>query len=461
MNVLLISTYELGHQPLSLASPAAWLRRAGANVTCVDVSVTPLTEAMVANAGLIGISVPMHTATRLALTLLPRLRATAPEAFIVCYGLYAPLNASMLRAAGADCCLGGEVEAVLTAIWQRLAAGERPPSIDTIALHRLDLIQPDRSDLPPLNRYATLVTATEMRYAGYTETTRGCKHLCRHCPVVPVYNGRFRVVPRSTVLADIRAQVAAGARHITFGDPDFLNGPSHVLPIVRALHAEFPDVTYDVTIKVEHILRYAHLLPELRATGCIMVVSALEALDDEILARFAKRHTRADIVRAVELLRANDIALNATFVAFTPWTTRQRYRELLIGIAELGLIESVAPVQYGLRLLIPAGSRLLELPDVQALVGQFDPVALAYPWQHPDPAMDELQHQVMELAQWSEQCGEARSSFYQRLLDLCDQIIGPGERPIVLPEPTPIPRLSEPWYCCAEPSGNQLITTFL
>jgi hypothetical protein len=300
-----------------------------------------------------------------------------------------------------------------------------------------------------------------MRYAGYTEATRGCKHLCRHCPVVPVYNGRFRVVPRSTVLADIRAQVAAGARHITFGDPDFLNGPSHVLPIVRALHAEFPDVTYDVTIKVEHILRYAHLLPELRATGCIMVVSALEALDDEILARFAKRHTRADIVRAVELLRANDIALNATFVAFTPWTTRQRYRELLIGIAELGLIESVAPVQYGLRLLIPAGSRLLELPDVQALVGQFDPVALAYPWQHPDPAMDELQRQVMALAQASEQCGASRSSFYQRLLDLCDQIIGPGERPVVPPAPNPIPRLSEPWYCCAEPSGNQLITTFL
>ncbi len=461
MNVLLISTYELGHQPLSLASPAAWLRRAGAQVTCVDSSVTPLTPAMVANAGLIALSVPMHTATRLALNLLPQLRKAAPEAFIVCYGLYAPLNAAILRAAGADCCLGGEVEELLTTIWQRLANGERPPAIDAIALNRIDLIPPDRRGLPPLDRYARLITATDTRVAGYTETTRGCKHLCRHCPVVPVYNGRFRVVPRETVLADIRAQVAAGARHITFGDPDFFNGPGHVLPIVRAMHAEFPQLTYDVTIKVEHILRYAHLLPELRATGCVMIVSALEALDDEILTRFAKRHTRADIARAVALLREHDLALNATFVAFTPWTTREKYRELLLGIAELNLVESVAPVQYGLRLLIPAGSRLLELPEVRTMVKPFDPVSLVYPWHHPDPVMDELQQAVIELAQCGDQSQMSRSTFYQRVLDLCDQIIGPGPHPTTIPQATPTPRLSEPWYCCAEPTDTQVTACYL
>ncbi len=457
MHALLISTYELGHQPFSLASPAAWLRRVGAEVICVDTSITPLTAAQVTGAALIGVSVPMHTATRLALDLLPHLRAAAPNAFIVCYGLYAPLNAAALRAAGADCCLGGEVEELLTTIWQRLVNGERPPAVDAIALHRLDLIPPDRRDLPPLNRYATLITASDTRLAGYTETTRGCKHLCRHCPVVPVYNGRFRVVPRETVLADIRAQVAAGARHITFGDPDFLNGPGHVLPIARAMHAEFPDLTYDVTIKIEHILRYAHLLPELRATGCILVVSAIEALDNAILERFAKRHTRADVARAVALLRANDIALNATFVAFTPWTNRQIYRDLLLGIAELDLIESVAPVQYGLRLLIPAGSRLLELPEVRQIVGPFDPVGLVYPWQHPDPAMDTLQQAVLDLAQCADQCGSSRQVFFERLLDLCDQIIGPGPRPVARSTATAIPRLSEPWYCCAEPTSNQAV----
>jgi hypothetical protein len=41
--------------------------------------------------------------------------------------------------------------------------------------------------------------------------------------VVPVYNGVFRIVQRDVVLADIRQQVAMGAEHITFGDPDFFN----------------------------------------------------------------------------------------------------------------------------------------------------------------------------------------------------------------------------------------------
>ena len=108
---------------------------------------------------------------------------------------------------------------------------------------------------------------------GYTEATRGCKHLCRHCPVVPVYRGAFRIVQQDVVLEDIRQQVAAGAEHITFGDPDFFNGPGHAIPIVEALHREWPALTYDVTIKMEHLLKHRELLPVLKATGCLFVTS--------------------------------------------------------------------------------------------------------------------------------------------------------------------------------------------
>ena len=44
LQVVLISTYELGRQPFGLASPAAWLRQAGARVTCLDLSVERLNE---------------------------------------------------------------------------------------------------------------------------------------------------------------------------------------------------------------------------------------------------------------------------------------------------------------------------------------------------------------------------------------------------------------------------------
>jgi len=448
MRVLLISTYELGHQPFGLASPAAWLRRAGAEVACVDTAVQPLDREAAAAAGLIGVYVPMHTATRLAAELLPGLRRLAPRATIVCYGLYAPLNAGLLRGLGADAAVGGEFEAALVEIYRGLAEG-RPPAAEQVRLERIAFVPPDRAGLPGPAAYAGLVTPEGQRAAGYTEASRGCKHTCRHCPIVPVYGGRFRVVPREVVLADVRQQVAQGARHITFGDPDFLNGPGHALPLVRALHAEHPGVTYDVTIKVEHLLRHAALLPELRATGCVLVTSAVEALDDGILARLDKRHTRADVARAAGLLRDAGLALNATFVAFTPWTTRAVYRDFLAGVAELGLVDSVAPIQYAIRLLVPAGSRMLELEELRALAGPFDPAALAHPWRHPDEAMDRLQRAAMRLAQGSAPRAEGRAEFFARLLDLVEAQIGAAPRPPLrhlVPRP-PIPYMSEPWYC--------------
>lgn len=449
---VLISTYELGHQPFGLASPAAWLRRAGAEVRCIDTAVQPLERAAVAGAALIGIYVPMHTATRLAADLLPELRALAPEALIVCYGLYAPLNGPFLQARGADHCIGGEFEGELVALFERQTGGRQPasaPAAPLVSLERLAFIAPERAGLPGLAAYAGLITPEGPRVTGYTEASRGCKHLCRHCPIVPVYGGRFRVVPRPVVLEDVRRQVAAGARHITFGDPDFFNGPGHAMPLVRALHAEFPALTYDVTIKVEHLLRHAELLPELRATGCALVTSAVEALDDPILARLDKGHTRADVARAADLLREAGLALNATFVAFTPWTTRQVYLALLADIAAFGLLESVSPIQYAIRLLIPAGSRLLELDEVRALAGPFDQAALAHPWRHPDPAMDRLQREALRLAQGSGPRGEDRATFFRRLVALTEELLGEGPplaREHLVPRP-PIPYMSEPWYC--------------
>ena len=261
MNVLLISTYELGRQPFGLASPAAWLRDAGATVRCLDLAVEPLDGDAVLAADLIAFYVPMHMATRMSVPIIEHVRAKNPTAHLCCFGLYAPMNEPYLRRLGVDTILGGEFEAGLRQLVERLSSPETvaPADLPLISLERQQFQIPLRHSLPDLRQYAHL-TLGDGREAvvGYTEATRGCKHLCRHCPIVPVYNGRFRVVQRDIVLADIRQQIEAGAQHITFGDPDFFNGPGHALPIVEALHREFPDVTYDVTIKVEHLLKYAH-----------------------------------------------------------------------------------------------------------------------------------------------------------------------------------------------------------
>src|SRR6266446_6020044 len=234
-----------------------------------------------------------------------------------------------------------------------------------ISLNRLRFVPPDRSQLPVLSSYATLYLDGARKRVGSTEASRGCKHLCRHCPVVPVYDGVFRIVGREVVLEDIRRQVAAGAEHITFGDPDFFNGIGHALAIVEGLHREHPHLTYDVTIKIEHLRKHRKHLARLRDTGCLFVTSAVESVDDEVLALLEKGHTRADFLAVVKDFRALGLILQPTFVPFTPWTTLDGYLDLLRVLAEEGLEENVAPIQLGIRLLIPAGSRLLELQDVR------------------------------------------------------------------------------------------------
>ncbi|PYV24109.1 MAG: radical SAM protein [Acidobacteria bacterium] len=452
---VLISTYELGRQPFGLASPAAWLERADARVTCLDLSREPLREEPVRQADLIAFYVPMHTATRLAVAALPAVRSLNPRAHLCFYGLYAPVNQGFLRRLGAETILGGEFEEGLVSVVERVRnglgdSGTRPEPV--VSLGRQTFLVPERRGLPALDRYAHLNhTDGKPRTVGYTEASRGCKHLCRHCPIVPVYGGRFRIIQPDVVLRDIRQQVEAGAEHITFGDPDFFNGIRHAIGLVTALHREHPNLTYDVTIKIEHLLQHAEHLRTLRDTGCLFVTSAVEAVDDAILARLDKGHTYADFVAVVELFRDAGLVLSPTFVAFTPWTTREGYCELLRRLAELGLVENVSPVQLAIRLLIPAGSRLLELRDVREMVQTFDEGALVYPWTASDPGVDELCAKIQAAVEKAQKNGDTRWAIFERVWKIARQAAGLPVEAIPQEEVgvarAAIPYLTEPWYC--------------
>jgi radical SAM superfamily enzyme YgiQ (UPF0313 family) len=413
--VVLVSTYDLGRQPFGVASPAAWLRRAGIEARAVDLSRDRLPSDAVSAARVVAFYLPMHTATRLALPVIERVRAINPNATVCAYGLYARLNEPLLREHGVTSILGPEAEEELVALASATGA---TGATGATPLPRLKFIQPDRTTLPSLDRYATLVMPDGTRkIVGSTDATRGCKHRCRHCPIVPVYNGQFRVVPIDVVIADVRSQIERGATHITFGDPDFFNGPTHARKIVGALHEQFPHVTYDVTIKVEHLLEHRDLLPALAKTGCAFVTSAVESVDDSVLAKLEKGHTRADFITAAGACRDAQLTLVPTFVAFTPWTTLAGYMDLVNVVDDLGLTGHVAPIQWSIRLLVTFNSRLLELEDIQRVIGPFDPHTLTYPWKHPDPRVDELQERMMAVAK---QPRTSRST---------------------------VPYLDEPWYC--------------
>lgn len=449
--IVLISTYELGRQPFGLASPAAWLSQEGFEVHCLDLAVESLDLDLLNGAHLVACYVPMHTATRLALKLLPQIQKQVPEAHLCFYGLYAPLNEAHLRAQDVQTLLGGEFESGLVQLSQSLRQKEQGPDFPLVSLIRQKFQVPQRKGLPRLDQYAQLhQTGQQPRLVGTVEASRGCKHRCAHCPIVPVYQGRFFVIQQDIVLEDIRQQVAAGATHITFADPDFFNGVGHALPLTEALHQEFPTLTYDVTIKVEHLLKHAQHLETLQKNGCVMVTSAIESTDDRVLERFQKGHTQEDFIQVVQSFQKFEMVLQPTFIPFHPWTSMKGYRDFLHTIAHLGLVEHVPSIQLAIRLLITEGSPLLALPEIQALIGPFAEEALAYPWIHPDPQVDALHTKIMELVSGKDNGPQARKDCFLKVWDCAFQSIeGENQTPPVSPSPfrATIPYLNEPWYC--------------
>jgi hypothetical protein len=252
------------------------------------------------------------------------------------------------------------------------------------------------------------------------------------------------------VLADIRQQVAAGAQHITFGDPDFFNGIGHAIPLVEALHQEFPKITYDATIKIEHLLKHSEHLRTLRETGCLFVTSAVESVDDATLGKLDKHHTRADFLEVVRRFRAKGLVLQPTFVPFTPWSTLEGYLSLLEVLRENELVENVAPIQLAIRLLIPAGSRLLELDDIREGVDAFDDAAMVYSWKHVDKRVDDLCEEIQRIVHTGEKMGRTRTRTFSLIEEAARRAAGVRQaeraQPILVSRAT-VPYLTEPWYC--------------
>jgi len=459
--IVLVSTYEMGRQPLSLASPLALLEDAGFSPAVLDLAVERLDQAAMAPARLAAIAVPMHTALRLGVQVLERIRAINARCRILLYGLYATLNAEALFERGADFIIGGECEEPLVRLAADLDRGGSGAGIDGVNvapaaagagvpvapwLRRIQFAVPRRASLPPLDRYALLLHDGATRLAGQTEASRGCLHFCRHCPIPPVYGGRFFVVPREVVLADIRNQVSAGATHLTFGDPDFLNGPGHSLAILRAARAEFPALTFDFTAKVEHLLKHRDLLPEMARLGCLFVVSAVESIDDRVLAILDKGHTRADVEEAIELTRSAGLTLRPSLVPFTPWTGLDDYLGLLEFIERRDLVDHLDPVQLVIRLLLPPGSLLLNHKEMRPHLGALDSGRFTYDWRHPDPRMDLLHRELSVLVEKAALDGEdPRLTFDRIVARVAARPLG-TRSPIVHDKGRP-PRLTEPWFC--------------
>lgn len=459
MQILLISTYELGRQPLHLASPAASLRHAGHEVRTVDLAVEDLDDEMLAWAERVAISVPMHTATRMADQVVHALGKRHPRLPVALYGLYAGVGS-----VDVDARFDGEYEPGLLD-WVSRDRGSDTADVGLAShegaplkrhLGRSEFQLPDRLDLPPLRQYARLEMGGVTRLAGAVAASHGCRHRCRHCPIPAVYDGRIRVVPADNVIADISNLVAAGARHITFGDADFLNAPPHSLSIIEQAHENHPDVTFDATIKVEHLIDHEELLPKLAAANLLFIVSAFESVDDTTLQILDKGHTRAEMSRVVELTRDAGIHIRPTWLPFLPWTEPSDIADIFGFLGDHDLVGATDPVQMAIRLLIPRGSLLEDHPAITPHLGGYDDTALSWRWEFADPETAVLYKELESIAANASDCGQETTSTLNDMREVVMRVSGMSLEP--LSDANPGPRLTESWYCCAEPTASQTVS---
>jgi radical SAM superfamily enzyme YgiQ (UPF0313 family) len=452
MRLLLVSTYELGRQPVHVASPSAALRAEGVEVRAVDLSVGEWDFSLLEGVDAVAFSVPMHTAMRLAGAVAREVRERRPDLPIAFYGLYAAVGQAEILGSVADILIVGEYEPALVAWARRIEAGAVAPAVER-HLGRSPFQTPDRSDLPSHDRYARLEWMGEARLAAAVEASHGCRHRCRHCPIPVAYDGRMRVVGADQVLADIDQLAREGIRHVTFGDPDFLNAPRYSLDLLRQAHAAHPGLTFDVTVKVEHILNHASLWPELSRLGVLFVVSAFESTDQPTLEILDKNHTVADMAEAVSVLRAAGVHIRPTWLPFLPWTTPGHLVDLVGFLDDHRLWSATDPVQMAIKLLIPEGSLLEGHPAVTPHLLRYAPESLTWIWDFEHPETARLQMDLDSIAADGSDCGAEATETLAAMRARIARYAQDGFPP--LPESPPTPRLTESWFCCAEPTPAQ------
>ena len=437
MKILLLSFYDLGKQPKIISELYKKLDNGSNQIDIVDYSIEEKNLTL-DNYDVLGIYASMHTASVLAEQYL-RDRKLPNKLFV--FGLYANVFSEMfsnfqsIHSFDSD-----ELESLL--------------EVQLNPNYSFKHSVPDRTILPSITDYSHIVDGSNNLIAGSVETTYGCKHECTHCPVPIEFKGMFKTFGTEKIITDVTNQVEEGAKHISFNDPDFFNGPKHALKILQLLNEKHPSITYDSTIKVEHILKYPDYFQELKNLNMLFVISAFETTNDHVLNILQKNHSFNDLNKAVELSLENNIDIRPTWMPFSPWTEQNDLISIIKLIEKYKLRETVDPIQLTIKLLVPKNSLILKRPEMKEYLLDYDPSSFSYAWKYKFPNIDNIQNELFTYVLQHESENE-----YAQYLGLVDILESHTNETLLNSEKYSqriVPKLSETWFCCAEPNKIQL-----
>ena len=392
MEIMLISMDEGEFQPLGIAGPAAYLRKNGFSVRAFDLRKNSTFEFDI-YADIVAFSVPIFGAIESSVEKAKEIRKAGFQGPFVFYNQYATVQPETFLLDDNCFVIFGEFEEELVQICKLMqqskpiaqaehvwSMGKKRPAK---ALKRATFIAPDRSDLPSLSTYARFDGAI----VGNVETMRGCAHPCTYCSVFGAYERHVVKIPEEIVLEDIAYTVNAGATHITFVDADFFSTGKRGLAIVESMVERYPGISFDITARLDDIIRYKTIVERFKEVGCKEVTSAFEFPDENVLEIMNKGIVLDQMVQAVRLLQGIGIRLKPTFITYTPWIDSVNMGKLDAFAKEIGIADFIDPLQKQTRLLLYKGSPLLATDHIKPI--RLMDRGVYYDWVHPDPRVDD------------------------------------------------------------------------
>ena len=437
MKILLTSFYDLGKQPKIIAEIVDRYNSAEIDFDFFDFSVEDQNIDL-ENYDVLGIYAPMHTATILSIEyikdkILPNKMFT--------FGLYG----SVLEDFNSSIRYIKDIESDELALFLEINDDHQFSLKNNI---------PNRQIFPDISNYAHLVDGSNNLIAGSVETTYGCKHSCTHCPVPISFNGTFKTYSLEKIISDVENQVNQGAKHISFNDPDFFNGPIHALKILESLNEKFPSITYDSTIKVEHILKYKKYFKELSSLNMVFVISAFETTNDLVLSILEKNHTSNDLNNSIEISQDFGIDIRPTWMPFSPWTELNDLSNIVNLIEKYKLRETVDPIQLTIKLLIPKHSLIIKKPEINKYLGNYEKNSLSFKWEYENNDVEKLQSSLFDFILNNSELNEHKQ--YLGMVNIIEKYTDTKLLTNSSYDFKNVPKLSETWFCCAEPSKIQL-----
>ena len=407
--VALISTFEGGFQPVSLATSAGILKENHIDFTVLDTYVDGFDPDKFHTQEFVGISVPLFDSLMSGISAARKIRAVNKKAHICFFGQYAMLNMKRLVPDEADSCIYGEWEEQLPALINFLGdsgingsdplpdnlksvyiCGRSAPAKGYFPVRRKN-IRILRDNLPPLHKYPQQQIdklVGRKTVSGATEIVRGCHHKCLYCSVYAAYDGRSIPFKSDHVFEDVKNLVNFGMNHLTFLDADFFSLGKYGGSILKNLNKLYPDLTFDFTTRVDHILENAEFFKELANCNLSFVTTALEFPGEQVLNAVGKNISIDQIETAIRLLRSLNIEINPTFIMFNPWMKMSDVIHFKKFVDRNNLEKTIDPIQYETRLHLYKSSPLLKSPALKGI--ELEEKEFHYEWKHPDPAVDEL-----------------------------------------------------------------------